>query len=145
MSRHDIRTLPPDERDELVHRDGQREPLRCWTGGSAVQSALDELWPAYRTSGEDWISGVTSAKRRSRITAAEERRLWRRLEPFHDRLPALRVYPVDYGRHAELAIPPESCVVAIGDRDPDGRRYADAIVDAARLLATAQGKATTAS
>jgi hypothetical protein len=88
---------------------------------------------------------VTSAKRRSRITAAEERRLWRRLEPLHDRLATLRVYPVHYNHRAELAIPPDSCVVATSARDIEGKSYADSVFEAARQLATVQGKAATAS
>jgi hypothetical protein len=145
VPRHDIRALTPGEREEMRRRDEQREPVWCWAGESRVQTALDELWLTYRTIGEGWISQLTSAKRQSRITADEERRLWRQLEPLHDRLATLRVYPVDYGHRAELAIPPESCLVSIGARDADGTRYADSVFEAARQLASIKGEEPTAS
>lgn len=136
MSRLDIRRASPGEREELLPRDLRREPQHSWAGEPRVQRALDQLWPTYRVIGEGWINRVTSAKRRSRITGAEERRLWRQLEPLHDRLATLRVYPVDYNTRAELAIPPESCVVAIGPPDADATSYADSVLEVARQLAT---------
>ena len=58
-------------------------------------------------------------------------RIWRGLLPYHDRLPTLNVYLVDYTSPAVLAIPPVTSVIAPGS----GREaYARQVVSAAEAL-----------
>lgn len=137
MSAYDLRTITTDERRQIERSDEQRNPVACWLGSPEIRKALLDLWRTYQPIGEAWAREMTSTKRHSRISAGQERRLWRQLKPFHDRLPSLHVYPVDYARGVALAIPPASCVVGIGAPDPDGRAYVDLITAAAQDLADA--------
>jgi hypothetical protein len=136
MSGYDLRVVTPDERREITRFDERRDPVACWVGDADIQSSLEELWRTYQPIGEAWARALTSTKRHSRISPGQERRLWRQLKPFHDRLATLHVYPVEYVQLVALPIPPVSCVVGIGPPDPDGRVYVDLVIAAARELAT---------
>lgn len=145
LSLHDIRTVSASQRDELARLDREREPPDLWAGTSSLRSAFDEIWPRYRPIGEDWAQRLTSAKRHSRISPRQDRRLWHELEPYHERLATLRIYPVDYVAPAVLALPPVSCVVAIADSDPDARTYVDSVIAAARELTASNGTVSSGS
>ena len=135
-SAYDLRSITMDGRREIKRLDDRRDPIACWVGEPAIGSALVGLWRTYQPIGESWARTLTSTKRQARISAAQERRLWRQLAPFHSRLPTLHVYTVDYVRLVALPIPPISTVVGIGARDPEGRTYVSLVTAAAQELVT---------
>jgi hypothetical protein len=145
MSRHDIRTLTVERRQALIGLDNDREPLACWRGDPRIRSALEALWAIYWPLSESRAQTEATRKRRSWISAGQERRLWRQLKPLHDRLPILRVYPVEYAVPVALPIPPETCVVGIAAADADGRAYVDSVTAAARQLSTTHGEGAATS
>lgn len=133
----DLRAARTEESDELNRLDARRTPPECWPGGEEIHRRLEKLWTIYQPFGEGWLQAMTSAKRHSRISAGQERRLWRQIRPFGGRLPTLHVYVVDYPRLVAMPIPPVSCVVGVGADDPDGRGYVDLVTTAAVELASA--------
>lgn len=140
ISTIDLRTISAVKRVEIEMIDASRDPIACWVGAPGMETELERLWRTYQPIGEGWVRRMTSQTRHSRISADQDRRLWRELRRFHDRLPPMRVYLVEYGQLVAIPIPPASCVIGIGAPDPDGRAYVDLIVAAARsLAATAQG------
>jgi hypothetical protein len=132
----DLRAARAEELDEIKRLDDRRNPVECWPGAEEIHGRLEKLWTIYQPFGEGWVRTMTSAKRHSRISAGQERRLWRQLGPFRGGLPTLHVYVVDYPRVVAMPILPVSCVVGLGASDPDGRGYVDLVTAAARELAS---------
>jgi hypothetical protein len=104
-------------------------------GGRELRARLDELWVDYEPVADAWKRAMTDRPRHALLSPAEERRLWRGLEPFHARLPTLRVYIVDYPVPVVMAVPPTTCLVARDAADKDGSSYARAVLAAAGELA----------
>ncbi|MBF6605704.1 MAG: hypothetical protein IVW53_09015 [Chloroflexi bacterium] len=145
MSAIDLRLITPRERRDLKELYDRCSPVASWVGDAHILSTLEGLWGTYQPIGEAWARTISSTRRHSRISAGQERRLWRQLQPFHDRLPTLHVYLVDYVQLVALPIPPISCVVGIGAPDPEGRAYVDLVTAAAGELATIQRRGASTS
>ncbi len=112
-------------------------PTALCPGTPELRTRLAELWADYQPAGERWKWRMTTGPRgaRNRLTPHEQRWLWKALLPFHDRLPTISVFLVDYPSPLVMAVPPTTCLIA-----PDGTSaaYARQILAAAEQLAAAR-------
>jgi hypothetical protein len=132
---HHFATISDDARRKITRMQERASPIECWGGSSQIGNALEGLWDAYHPIGEAWARTLTSVARNSRISTAQERRLQHQLEQLGGVLPTLHIYLADYVDVVALALPPASCVVGVGPRDAEGRKFVDEVTRAARALA----------
>ncbi|MGH2407258.1 MAG: hypothetical protein ACRDF7_04150 [Candidatus Limnocylindrales bacterium] len=95
-----------------------RRPGDLCPGSGLLHERLEELWAEYRGRGDLFT-------RRMNEPAATHRRsahLWELLEPFHDRLPSLSVFLVDYPSPVVMPVPPAACLISPSPRDFSGKR-----------------------
>lgn len=107
-----------------------RAPDSFSPGTDQLRERLSDLWAAYSPTGEAWKRRMSEASRRHG-SDRQQRALWKSLTPFHDRLPALTVFLVDYPQPAIMPLPPTSCLIAPAD-EPEA--YARQVVTAATRL-----------
>lgn len=114
-------------------------PAHLCPGSAELGARLDELWTDYEPIGDRWSRELSTGKARflRRQTPAQQRWLWDALVPFHERLPTLRVYLIDYPAPVVMPIAPMTCVIVPGTSDRDGAAYARQVVAAAEALAAA--------
>jgi hypothetical protein len=93
---------------------------------------LDVLWDAYAPIGEAWQGRMSDVGRRLG-SGRQQRALWQALTPFHERLPALSVFLVDYPVPVVMPLPPTACLIAPAKVAGE---YGRQLVAAARQLAT---------
>ena len=93
-----------------------------------------ELWVDYQPEGERWKWDMTSGPRsvRNRLAPHAQRWLWKALVPFHDRLPTISVFLVDYAAPVVVVVPPTTCLIAPASASAD---YARQVLAAAEQLA----------
>lgn len=104
--------------------------------GPDLQTRLDRLWAAHGPAADAWKRAMTDKPGLARLAPTEAHRLWRSIEPFHARLPTLRVFLVDYPEPVVMTIPPTTCLVARDPADRDGSAYVRALATAAGELAS---------
>jgi hypothetical protein len=111
-----------------------RRPASACPGSDALKAWLDALWADYEPIGDAWKRSMTGdgTARRRRGSGADQRRQWRELMPFHDRLPTISVFLVAYPVPVIVPVPPVTCLIAPVD-DPAG--YTRQVVAAAEALA----------
>lgn len=109
-------------------------PVSRCPGTPELRGRLEELWVDYGPIGARWKWDVTSGPRAipKRLAPREQRWLWETLVPFHDRLPTISVFLVDYAAPVVMALPPTTCLIAPADTSAD---YARQVVAAAGQLA----------
>lgn len=101
-------------------------------GSTELQRLLNELWIAYQPLGDVWKRRMTMGDSlRQRFGTREAGRLWTALLPFHDRLPTISVFLVDYPVPVVMALPPTTCLIAPGK---DSKTYSRQVIDAAAQL-----------
>jgi hypothetical protein len=102
-------------------------------GSPELQRQLTELWVAYQPLGDAWKRRTTMGDNgfRQRLGPSEAGRLWKALVPFHDRLPTISVFLVDYPVPAVMTLPPSTCLIA-PDHGPG--TYGRQVIDAATQL-----------
>lgn len=112
-------------------------PAALCPGTPELRAGLEELWVNYQPEGERWKRRMTSGPRgvRNRLTPHEQRWLWKALLPFHDRLPTISVFLVDYPTPVAMAVPPTTCLIAPGNASAE---YVRQVVAAAEQLAAAR-------
>jgi hypothetical protein len=105
-------------------------------GSPELQRRLNELWIAYQPLGDVWKRRMTMGDNafRERLAPREAGRLWNALLPFHDRLPTISVFLVDYPVPAVMALPPTTCLIAPGHGPGT---YSRQVIDAAAQLSAA--------
>lgn len=81
---------------------------------------------------------MTMDKRHDWFAPRHERWLWRALMPFHERLPTLSIFLIDYPVPVVMTVPSVSCVIARDRSDPDGSTYAQQVLAAAKQLSPLQ-------
>jgi hypothetical protein len=132
------------EPDSLADRTGlaagaeaASAPAALCPGTLELRMRLGELWTDYVPRGERWQRDLTSGPRgvRDRLAAGEQRWLWKALVPFHDRLPTISVFLVDYPAPVVMALPPTTCLIAPASSSSN---YAHQVLAAAELLAAAR-------
>ena len=111
-----------------------RKPGSFCPGPVKLQERLNEVFTDYEPSGEAWKWRMSDA-RRLHGSGREQRALWNALVPFHDRLPTLVVFLVDYVEPVMMPLPPTTCLIAPAD-DPE--EYGCQVVAAATALASAR-------
>lgn len=111
-----------------------RKPGSFCPGPVSLQRRLDELFTEYAPSGEAWKSRMSDAPR-LHGSGRQQRALWNALVPFHDRLPTLVVFLVDYVEPVVMPLPPTACLIAPEDDPEESGRQ---VVAAATVLASAQ-------
>ena len=96
-----------------------------------------ELWVDYQPEGERWKWDMTSGPRgvRNRLAPHAQRWLWKALVPFHDRLPTLSVFLVDYPVPVVMALSLAGCLIAPANASAD---YARQVLAAAEQVAAAR-------
>lgn len=112
-------------------------PAALCPGTPELRARLEELWMDYQPEGERWKWRMTggSGGTGNRLTPQEGRRLWNGLLPFHDRLPTISVFLVDYPTPVVMAVPPTTCLIAPGSASVE---YVRQVVAAAEQLAAAR-------
>lgn len=75
---------------------------------------------------------IRSARRPQSARSARAAEAWKALLPFHDRLPTLSVFLVDYPVPVVMAVPPTTCLIAPGGASAE---YVSQVVAAAGQLA----------
>jgi hypothetical protein len=131
------RTHDPEQRAsalaavQMLDRPGYLCP-----GAAALRERLDELWTAYAPLGEAWRQDITTGERgvRNRLSPHEQRWLWKALLPFHERLPTIAVFLVEYVTPVVMALPQTTCLVAPASASAD---YARQVLNATQQLAAA--------
>jgi hypothetical protein len=81
-----------------------------WRGDAVAGRALAELWPGY-------LVAASAAKRRNverLVTLTAGKNWWKELEPYHRRIPPLRVFLVSYPEPVVLALPPDAAILGLG-------------------------------
>lgn len=111
-------------------------PANLCPGTPELRARLDELWASHEPVADAWKRAMTDRPRHALLPPTEARRLWRALQPFHARLPTLRVYLVDYPVPVVMTIPPTTCLVARETSDRDGSAYARTVLAGAAELAS---------
>ena len=125
----------PDSRGPmLAAAEVLRKPGSFRPGPVKLQERLNEVFTDYEPSGEAWKWRMSDA-RRLHGSGREQRALWNALVPFHDRLPTLVVFLVDYVEPVMMPLPPTSCLIAPAD-DPE--EYGCQVLAAATALASAR-------
>jgi hypothetical protein len=128
---------PPDRAGLATLVEAASAPVALCPGTPELRVRLGELWVEYQPIGERWKWDLTSGPRgvRNRLAPGEQRWLWKALVPFHDRLPTLSVFLVDYPVPVVMPRPPATCLIAPADTSAD---YARQVLSAAELLAAAR-------
>jgi hypothetical protein len=111
------------------------DPPTSWPGNTAVRTHLDQLWEQYKP--------LSNLRRKWERPLARQWRpvmqpLWRDLQPYQTRLPALALYLVEYPQSVEYIIPPVSVIMTIVNGYLDGESFRLQVLDAAESLAMAQ-------
>jgi hypothetical protein len=118
--------------------DAFSRPAGLCPGSAELRARLDALWAAYERTGQHWSRRLS--RRHDALlqqqTPAEGRRLWDALVPYHQRLPTLKVYVVDYPAPAVLTFPPVTCVIAPETAESEGA-YERQVLAAAKRLSEA--------
>ena len=109
-----------------------RKPGSFCPGPVKLQGRLDELFADYGPSGEAWKWRMSDARRRHG-SGRQQRALWNALVPFHDRLPTLVVFLVDYVEPLMMPLPPNTCLIAPG---ADSEEFGRQVLAAATALAS---------
>lgn len=111
-------------------------PVTLCPGTPELRARLEELWVNYQPKGERWKWDMTSGPRgvRNRLAPHEQRWLWKALVPFHDRLPTISVFLVDYSTPIVMAVPPTTCLIAPSSASAE---YVRQVLAAAEQLAAA--------
>jgi hypothetical protein len=114
-------------------------PAGLCPGSAELRARIDALWTEYEPIGDRWSLGLTMDDDAflRRQTPAQGRWLWQALVPFHERLPTLKVYLVDYPVPVVMTVPPLTCVIAPNTSAPDGAGYGRQVVAAAEGLTAA--------
>jgi hypothetical protein len=124
----------PESRETmLAAADVLRTPGSFCPGPVELQRRLNELFSEYGPSGEAWKWQMSDA-RTLHGSGRQQRALWNALLPFHDRLPTLAVFLVDYVEPVMMPLPPTTCLIAPDD-DPEG--FGRQVVAAAAALVSA--------
>jgi len=112
-------------------------PAALCPGTPELRARLGELWVGYQPQAERWRWDLTGGPRgvRNRLAPHEQRRMWKALLPFHERLPTISVFLVDYPTPVVMAVPPTTCLIAPGGTSAD---YVRQVLAAAELLAAAR-------
>lgn len=105
-------------------------------GSRELRARLDELWTGHAPVADAWKRAMTERPRHALLPPTQARWLWLALEPFHARLPTLRVYLVDYPERVAMTVPPTTVLVARDPADQDGSAYARTLAAAAAELAS---------
>jgi hypothetical protein len=110
-------------------------PAGLCPGSSELRVRLEALWSGYEPAGTRWERSASLGKGGlvHRHLADGGAQIWKRLLPFHERLPTLHVYLVDYPAPAVLAVAPLTCVIAPATGDRHG--FAGQVTSAAEALA----------
>ncbi|MCL5946828.1 MAG: hypothetical protein M1298_02255 [Chloroflexi bacterium] len=119
---------------------GAYEAFAGWTGTPAVGELLASLWRRYEPVAHVWRHNARGMLPPP-MKAAEEKKLWQALEPFHSRLPTLRVYFVDYPEVVSSLVPPVSLVLGSPAAALDSATYATAVRRGAEELAALANRA----
>ncbi len=109
-----------------------RAPGAFCPGPPQLRDRLFQLWKSYVPVGEAWKRRMSDGAR-SRFAPGPQRRLWKDLRPFHDRLPTISVFLIAYPEPVMLALPPTSCLIAPAD---GAEAYGRQVVAAAMELAS---------
>jgi len=113
-------------------------PAALCPGTPELQARLGELWVDYQPEGERWKWDMTSGPRsvrNNRLAPHAQRWLWKALLPFHDRLPTISVFLVDYAAPVVVVVPPTTCLIAPASASAD---YARQVLAGAEQLAAAR-------
>ncbi len=112
-------------------------PAALCPGTPELRVRLGEQWVDYQPRGERWKRDLTSGPRgvRNRLAPGEQRWLWKALVPFHDRLPTISVFLVDYPVPVVMAMPPTTCLITPASASAD---YARQVLAGAEQLAAAR-------
>ncbi len=102
-------------------------------GSEELRARLGELSADYAIWGQAWKRRLSDA-RRLHGSPRQQRALWKALEPFHDLLPTLSVYFVEYAEPVVMPLPPTTCLIAPEDRPDRFRRQVVAAADALAAL-----------
>jgi hypothetical protein len=108
-----------------------RAPGSFCGGSSLLRERLEDLWGAYAPIGEAWKWRMSEVGRRLGA-GHQQRALWNALRPFHDRLPTLAVFLIDYPEPVEMVLPPTACLIAPSE-NPEA--YGRQVVAVAKRLA----------
>lgn len=111
-----------------------RVPGSFCAGPNELRDRLSELWEGYAPIGETWKRRMSEVRPRFG-SGPQQRALWNALTPFHDRLPTLSVFLVEYSEPVVMPLPPTTCLIAPAE-DPEG--YGRQVVAAASWLAAAR-------
>ena len=109
-----------------------RKPGSFCPGPVKLQRRLDELFEDYGPSGEAWKWRMSDSPR-LHGSGRQQRALWNALVPFHDRLPTLVVFLVDYVEPVMMPLPTNTCLIAPG-ADPE--EFGRQVLAAATALAS---------
>jgi hypothetical protein len=107
-----------------------QEPGAFCPGGAELKARLNELFADYAPSAEPWQRRMSDV-RSLHGSGRQQRALWDALVPFHDRLPTLTVFLVEYPEPVVMPVPPTTCLTA-PDADPEA--FGRQIVSAATAL-----------
>jgi hypothetical protein len=131
------RSMSPDERASRrwAPPDGLAEPWTLCPGSEELRARLREMFIEPPKPG-DLADPVDTLLHGQRVVAphagaSAQRRLWRDLSSFADRLPSLVVLLVHYPGPVILPVPPTTCLVAPAH---DADAYADQLRLAVRML-----------
>jgi hypothetical protein len=111
-------------------------PGAACPGTDSLRAKLDKIWADHEPAADAWKRSMTMGGRtdRRKGAPADQRQRWQALEPFHDRLPTISVFLVDYPVPVVMVFPPSTCVIASG---AEAAAYTRQVVAAAELLAAA--------
>lgn len=140
-----LATAPAIGRDQSEARaraaeawDVLRSPGSFCPGTPELRARLDEVWADYEPAGVAWKRTMTMGERgvRHRLAPRHQRWLWQALKRFHERLPTLFVFVVDYPVPVVMTVPPAVAVIASDPSDRDGSAYARQVLAAAEQLSS---------
>jgi hypothetical protein len=98
-------------------------------GSGELRARLNALFADYAPAGEAW-KWEMSRPRRLHGSPRQARALWKALVPFHDRLPTISVFLVDYVEPVVMPLPPTTCLIS-PEADPERiRRQIVAVAEA---------------